>query len=68
MYKTNYYYSGIFEPDSFTVHPLNYTLGLARACEQFKNKFSQGNGGVCSIYENTKALCYKKLRHDISDK
>lgn len=57
MYKSNFYYHGTFDPIVHTVHPLNLTLGLARAA------ISQG----ASLYENTRAVSLSEIESPTSD-
>jgi len=45
---TNKYFEGFFDPEALTLHPLNYTLGLARAAE---------TAGV-QIFENSRVTSY----------
>jgi glycine/D-amino acid oxidase-like deaminating enzyme len=44
--KTNRYFQGLYLPEAFHIHPLNYALGLAAAAEQ----------AGAQIYEHTPAL------------
>ena len=47
---TNNYYEGFYDPEALTLHPLNYTLGLARAAEK---------AGV-KIFENSRVTTYSQ--------
>jgi gamma-glutamylputrescine oxidase len=47
---TNNYFEGFFDPEALTLHPLNYTLGLARAAEK---------AGV-KIFENSRVTGYSR--------
>ena len=47
---TNDYLEGFYDPEALTLHPLNYTLGLARAAEK---------AGV-KIFENSRVTTYSQ--------
>jgi gamma-glutamylputrescine oxidase len=47
---TSNYYEGFFDPEALNLHPLNYTLGLARAAEK---------AGV-KIFENSRVTGYSR--------
>ena len=47
---TNGYLEGFYDPEALTIHPLNYTLGLARAAEK---------AGV-QIFENSRVTTYSQ--------
>jgi len=47
---TNDYLEGFYDPEALTIHPLNYTLGLARAAEKV---------GV-QIFENSRVTTYSQ--------
>lgn len=47
---TNNYFEGFYDPEALTLHPLNYTLGLARAAEK---------AGV-QIFENSRVTSYSQ--------
>eukprot|EP01134_Creolimax_fragrantissima_P005645 CFRG5645T1 len=50
IYKSDMYHYGILDPMAYTMNPLSYVRGLARACEQ---------NGV-KIFERTRATEYKR--------
>jgi gamma-glutamylputrescine oxidase len=47
---TENYFEGFYDPEALTLHPLNYTLGLARAAEK---------AGV-RIFENSRVTTYSR--------
>ena len=47
---TNNYFEGFYDPEALTLHPLNYTLGLARAAEKVGVK----------IFENSRVTTYSQ--------
>ena len=50
LVATDTFLEGLYDPEALTIHPLNYTLGLARAASE---------AGV-RIYENSRVLSYSK--------
>lgn len=50
MVATDGYIEGMFDPHAATIHPLNFALGLARACDA---------AGV-SIYEDSRVTAYTR--------
>ncbi|NCF16352.1 MAG: FAD-dependent oxidoreductase [Gammaproteobacteria bacterium] len=47
---TRNYFEGFYDPEALTLHPLNYTLGLARAAEK---------AGV-KVFENSRVTTYSR--------
>jgi len=50
LVATNTFLESLYDPEAMTIHPLNYTLGLARAASE---------AGV-RIFENSRVLSYSK--------
>jgi gamma-glutamylputrescine oxidase len=50
LVATNTFYESLYDSEALTIHPLNYTLGLARAASE---------AGV-RIFENSRVLSYTK--------
>ena len=42
MVATKNYISGVYDPNSFAIHPFNYVLGLAKACQSLGVRIYEG--------------------------